>query len=201
MHNEPNSPLPGEGQGAAQAHETLNAAALARRRALVKGLGKGGAALAVVTPIQSYAIPKLNTGQVCSLSGLQSGVTSHTPGHASNCTGWPPSHFMSKGVANDWPAGIDPLTVTFNSVFGGTDNRLLLMVLRDASTDGTTTPPTQADIDKSYWIAAYFNAQIPSNNWVYTATQVVSQYQLYNTNPTQAEAYLNFYKTYLSQRV
>lgn len=201
MHNEPNSPLPGEGQGAAQAHETLNAAALARRRALVKGLGKGGAALAVVAPIQSYAAPKLNTGQVCSLSGLQSGVASHDPATTATCTGWPPLHFIDsgKGMANDWPAGIDPASATFRSIFGGDDDRLLLKVLRDAwPTSGTGSQP---DIDKSYWIAAYFNAQIASNNWVYTSTQVVSQYQLYSTNPTQADAYLNFYKTYLSQRV
>lgn len=200
MHNEPNSRLPGEGQPAVQAPEALNAAALARRRALIKGLGKGGAALAVVAPIQSYAVPKLNTGQVCSLSGLQSGVASHNPATTATCAGWPPTYFHAKGgQAANWPSGIDPASATFSSVFGGSDNRLLLKVFLDGATDANPNgTPSQADVDKSYWIAAYFNAQIASNNWVYTKEQVVEQYNLPGTQP---EAYLNFYKTYLSQRV
>lgn len=210
MHNQPNSRLPGEGQPATQSAETLDSAALARRRALVQGLGKGGAALAVVAPIQSFAAPKLNTGQVCSLSGLQSGVTSHSPADSNICTGWPPTHFFTGKFATpfDWPTSgpsgpIDPATTTFKDVFGGSDTRRLLDILRLQSSSGVATPPTEDDTNKAYWIAAYFNSLISSNHWVYTPQQVLQQYNLPATRKTQPPGsldYLDFYINYLSGR-
>lgn len=197
MHNEPNSRLPGEGQPAAEANEAQAPQSVARRRALLKGLGKGGAALAAVAPIQSFAVPKLNDGRVCSLSGLQSGVTSHTPSSATVCQGWPPAHFVAVSKfqeAFDWPAGVGGVdaaaTLTFADIFRGSDTRFVIDILRGRP------PVMSGDDEKRYWIAAYFNAWITSNNFAYSPGAVISQYQ----NTAKAGDYLNFYMTYMSQR-
>ncbi len=199
MHNEPNSRLPGEGQDTAQAPETLTTSALARRRALVKGLGKGGAALAVVAPIQSFAVPRLTDNRICSLSGAMSAVNSHTA-NGTVCSGYMPTHYYKASKVPtimdpinwptstpNWPAGQTDGTLTFSFIFGGTDGRLVIEIFGSTAT---------ADVDKKFWIAAFFNSMLFETAplyFPYTPSQVQAQY-----NGTQSAAYLQFYKDYLS---
>lgn len=200
MHNEPNSRLPGEGQDTAQACETLTTPALARRRALVRGLGKGGAALAVVAPIQSFAVPRLTDNRICSLSGAMSAVNSHAAA-GTVCSGYMPTHYYAPNPkfstimdpknwptsSTYWPTGQTDQTLTFSLIFGGSDGRLVIEIFGSTST---------ADIDKKFWIATYFNAMLYETAplyFPYTPSQVQSQY-----NGTQSAAFLQFYKDYLS---
>lgn len=191
MQNEPKSRLPGEGQFPAKTREALDAAAQARRRALVKGLGRGGAVLAAVAPIQSFAVPKLNPEHACTLSGMMSGVASHSPTGGPGCQAWPPEHFYTPDIkamgrmAQNWPAGVGgndaSVTLTFSGIFGGADTRPVLYILR-------LQDVVSGDDRKRVWITAYFNAWISDNNFPYTPAQVVSQF-----NGPSAEDFVQFY--------
>ena len=81
----------------------LNAAALARRRALLSGLGKGSAALAVLSPMASQATrsytldnPALPNGTgYCTVSGFHSAAISGMPQSGyTTCSAFAPSHFV-----------------------------------------------------------------------------------------------------------
>jgi len=82
--------------------------ALARRRALIKGLGKGSAALAAAAPLASHATrdyvlnnPALGGNAYCSVSGFQSAAISFAPGQTTKtCAASPPSAFYTPTSAN-----------------------------------------------------------------------------------------------------
>lgn len=159
MHNESNSQLPGEGQVTAPAGDVLSSQALSRRRALIKGLGKGGAAVAAVAPIQSYALGSFASPRSCSVSGIGSGVTSHRPDGMKNCVGWAPTHFYSlkHGEALNWPQELaaQSKTLKFNNLFTDSSSELVLNVLLGLPSD---------DPVRRIWVTAYFNALIATRD-------------------------------------
>ena len=97
----------------------LSGAALARRQALLKGLGKGSAALAVASvPMRTLAnTPTLFTldGTRCSISGMQSGNHSRITTRAT-CLGKSPGYWHKY---SHWiPSQRARWNVTFGSLFG-----------------------------------------------------------------------------------
>ncbi len=80
--------------------------ALERRRMLLKGLGKGGAALAAMSPLASQATRKYTIANgggtgYCSVSGMQSAAISLAPGvKATTCSGFAPSYFLKSSKVN-----------------------------------------------------------------------------------------------------
>lgn len=175
----------------------LSADAQARRRLLVKGLGKGAAVVAVATPIHTLAAPVIvGGGKLCTVSGVQSNVGSgRTGGMTSTCSGYTPLHYNT--LAN-WPghsAGtatntVDGITFTqttpFNAVFGGADATPLLTVL-------TATPGS----DNAAWVTALLNAiSNPAGfNFPYSPHAV----RAFFLDPVPANVMnaLNFFKGYM----
>jgi hypothetical protein len=87
----------------AAAQAPVSGEALARRRLLLKGLGKGASAAAVLVPIQTLATTTPSDGVVrlCTVSGIQSNVGSgRTGGTTAQCQGHSPSFYAT--LAN-WP--------------------------------------------------------------------------------------------------
>ena len=176
----------------ARASELLAGHALARRQLLLKGLSKGGAAMAAVVPIQTLAasgstILVTADNTLCTQSGQHSNVMSRTLTKVT-CTGYAPGHYVTSTTpvqTNDWPSGITSSTA-FTDIFGGRDNTKLLTYLK-----------IQPGSSQSYWIAAYFNAtKAPTLPFPYTTTEVVAQYGSYATG--SGSGLLNLYTKYLS---
>ena len=177
----------------ARASELLVGHALARRQLLLKGLSKGGAAMAAVVPIQTLAasgstILVTADNTLCTQSGQQSNVMSRTLTKVT-CTGYAPGHYVTSTTPvkdNDWPSGMDSSTATFTGIFGGGDKTKLLYYLKNQPTSS-----------QSYWIAAYFNAtKAPTLPFPYTPTEVVAQYGSYANG--SGSGLLNLYTKYLS---
>lgn len=80
-----------------------DAAVAARRQAILRGLGKGGAALVALSPMASHATrsfklsnPPLAGGfGYCSVSGFQSAVVSGSPDTIPQCAAFAPSFFAT----------------------------------------------------------------------------------------------------------
>jgi hypothetical protein len=86
--------------------EALSSAAVARRRMLVKGLGRGGAVFAGATSIQSLAnATNLVTGDghMCSVSGQHSAVHSQATG-TQTCGGHTCGHYKDR---SHWPTHVN----------------------------------------------------------------------------------------------
>jgi len=188
-------PMPTVGLGSI---EPLSAGALARRRALFKGIGKGGAVLAASVPIQTLAGQQLLTAgglHVCSVSGMHSGV------HSANtstvyCGGkspgwWGQSQIVSGKLCpkrtwptlpNSWTYDTKCATVFTRRTLTG--NPTLFQVMN---------PPTYASYDEFHWICAWLNALSNTGIFPYNGQQVL---EFYNTNNADA---LTFFKTYLEQ--
>jgi len=169
---------------------------LARRRAIFKGLGKGGAVLAATVPIQTLAGQTLLTadgGHQCSVSGMHSGVHSAAT-DVIYCGGYTPTYWGAvstvpgrTGPANSWPSplpnGSTPYTKC-RDVFTGAPvapNTTLFDVMK-----GTPT----ADI--AHWICAWLNGlkQKSTHHFPYSGQKVMD---FYNANNLDA---LTFFKTY-----
>lgn len=179
----------------------LSSAALARRRMLLKGLGKGSAALAVVVPINTLAATTIIGGtKLCTVSGVQSNIGSH-PTDGTVCSGYTPGHYA---VLTNWPGyapgnnppttatatnTVDGITFTdsseFREVFGGGSNNKLLNIL--------TSAPTS---DEAVWVTALLNAikNPPTFNFPYTPSQVRA---FYTGGGTLADQALAFFKGYM----
>lgn len=197
MYNDPPSSQSSQGdKRSLGSSRAMSSEALARRRMLLKGLGKGSAALAVVVPIQTLAATTIIGGtKLCTVSGVQSNVGSHNAtGQQSECSGYQPSHYVT--LAN-WPGFsattgtatniVDGITFTettpFSTVFGaGVATPLLDILINSPSSD------------EAVWVTALLNAI--SNpvgfNFPYTPTEVRAFY----SSPQAAQA-LAFFQGYM----
>ena len=173
------------------------AALVSRRRALLKGLGKGTAVLAAAVPIRTLATTTVTADKhLCSVSGAMSGVRSITTGMAT-CGGrkfslyqpvgsWP-LNGMSQEVVNNGTSDILRSTGTFAGVFGGGAPTTALTTLFAAGlTDATAS-------DEAHWIVALLNAKTAAS-FPYTALEIVAQYTAGGATRTNA---LAFYKTHM----
>ncbi len=149
-----------------------SAVGMARRRLLLKGVGKGAAVLAATVPIKTLAGQSLLTfdGQHrCSISGMQSGVHSATPLDTARCGGYSISYW-SAGTGNPtrtWPTRYQQKC---KDVFTGSalDANLSLF-------QAMKSHPTSVE---AHWICAWLNALRGSFNFPYSGPQVLAFYNL-----------------------
>ena len=185
--------------------ERLSSEAVARRRVLLKGVGKGVAALAATVPIQTLASqsvltdPRLGTQHQCTVSGMQSGVHSATPTGTQTCMGYRPSRYE---LLSFWPGYLpgNPAhatntvgIITFNetaffaTVFGGGPSSGNAARLFTIVSTGSPEP-------EQVWVTALLNAiKNPAGfNFPYTPSQVLAFY-----SSSQAAQALIFFRTYM----
>ena len=173
-------------------------AQVSRRRALLKGLGKGSAVLAAAVPIRTLATTTVTADKhLCSVSGAMSGVRSVTTGMAT-CGGrkfssyqpagsWP-TNGSSQEVVNNGTSDILRSTGTFAGVFGvGAPATLLSDLFAAGLTDATAS-------DEAHWIVALLNAKNYPATFPYTALEILAQYNAGGATRSNAIA---FYKTHM----
>jgi hypothetical protein len=184
--------------------EELDSAALARRRALFKGLGKGAAVVAATVPLQSMATgTKTVCGTqgnyvVCSCSGANSAAHSVAPSTPVAC-GQHPSKYCGSPPCT-WPV---TNTKKCNTVFtdcsikkAGGSQMSLMEVLGSTSTSGSPNYGAAGDRNTlRSWIAAWLNSQKTANRYPYSAQEVVDLYG----NPARRSSALYLFRTYLEQ--
>lgn len=179
-------------------HSRLSTDALARRRMLLKSLGKGSTVIAAaVIPMHTLATTVTTTGKLCTVSGTMSGVhsqvtnkiicTGKSPGYYHIYSHWPNYNVVSQTATNN----VGNITFTgassFASVFGsGSSSGMLYIMNNDQNTE------------YFHWIAALLNAISSSQaqNFPYTAQQVIDLFK--SAEPMHTNA-LNFFKNYLEQ--
>ena len=174
----------GNGQAAA-----LSSAAIARRRILLKGVGKGAAVLAATVPIQTLANQSLLTFDglhQCTVSGMKSGVHSTTPGTTPLCGGFSILHWSDLNTTQ-WPGGTSTSGLKWKQVFTTSspyNNNTLVEILK-----------TRSSSAEAHWIVAWLNATRPppGTPFPYTPDQVVA----YNT-AASADAY-TFFTTFMEK--
>lgn len=95
MNPNPHPDSPGLDPSAADAPDA------ARRRAILRGLGKGGAVLTAAAPMTSFAVGRVKTadGKQCTVSGQMSAVMS-TAASQNACAAFHPTHFFSADTVN-----------------------------------------------------------------------------------------------------
>ena len=180
--------------------ECLSSVAVARRRVLLKGVGKGAAVLAATVPIQTLAGQSVLTTDLnhqCTMSGAHSGVHSATM-TTTVCGGYNIAHWAAGGggnsppLPNTWPSLPSPWTFATRTSLVLTSSTLtttLIQVLR-----ASPTP-------EAHWICAWLNAlwdeQHPGiHHFPYTGAQVLAFYNLGSANATYTDA-LSFFTNYL----
>lgn len=183
--------------------EVLSSAAVARRRILLKGVGKGTAVLAATVPIQTLAGQSLLTfdgKHQCSVSGMHSGVHSATPTDTAVCGGYSPGWYgqsNTDGTPKHWPSGVNynaPVTSVFHNFRrtnddGSTPTLFQVMDPKDKSGKFSNT-------DEFHWICAWLNALSHSFNFPYSGDEVLG---FYNQGPASS-AYqdaLTFFKDFM----
>lgn len=178
------------------AHSGLSSDAQARRRMLLKSLGKGSTVVAAAAvPMHTLATTVTSSGQICTVSGVMSGVHSqvtnkavcfgYSPGYYKMCSHWPNYNPVTGHAINYIGSKTFTDSSTFKSVFGSGSTSSLLNVLNN-----------ETNTEYFHWTAALLNACAGSlaKNFPYTPQQVID---LYNTGePTHTNA-LNFFKAYL----
>ena len=181
--------------------------AMARRRMLLKSLGKGSSVIAAAAiPMHTLAatgtLANTANGRRCSISGTMSGV--HSQNTVTNiCTGYSPSYYCT---ISNWP-NYDSTTrtatnsangktftqySTFTNLFGGNSTigyqKLIDIMLKNSGSD------------EFHWTAALLNS-LPGSlatNFPYTSIQVINCYNA--ADPTRTNG-LNFFKQYMETHV
>lgn len=183
----------------------FTSAAIARRRMLLKGVGKGTAVLAASVPIQTLANQSLLTfdgKHQASISGMFSGVHSATPTTTPLAGGFSPGWW---GQSNsDTP--LVP-SRTWPALPGGwTYNTKCRSVFTQTTLPGDPTLfqvmqlPIYANTDERHWICAWLNALSHSFNFPYSGQQVVDFYNQGRGSAAYTNA-LTFFKTYMETHV
>lgn len=173
---------------------------LARRRMLLKGLGKGAAVLAAAVPLKTLATqsstcthPGNNGAPVirCGISGMQSGIGSRQT--YTVCEGYSPGWWKQTddGVTprRTWPSyngSPTPNLIVKNIFTKSTETATLFQKMKNGPNDDTW-----------HWICAWLNALSggPKGNFPYTGSEVLAFYN--GTGPYTAAAALTFFKTYM----
>lgn len=177
------------------ADDARTAALQARRRVLLKGLGRSAAVAAAGVSVSSFAVPSGTllvtspNNTMCSQSGQQSLVHSGAPGSRTTCLGHRPGYYIDgSGNPANWPASYNA-SLTVGALLGAsgnstTDAKLVITVL---ATEGST--------DLAYWIAAAFNSFVDAGTFPYTLAQVQAQYAQYQAGQT---GLIGLYRNFLS---
>jgi hypothetical protein len=180
---------------------SLPSLAASRRRMMLKSLGRGSAVLAASVPIQTMAFTTLikNDGQICSISGMQSGAHSRPP-TTTACAGYSPGWWKQfdqrpHGVPHaHWPATLytppGTLQRTYDSPISGLFN--------GGKVPQNTTLWDVARIhensEENHWLCAWLNAQTLSN-FPYTALEIETIYGGLTVGSLEYFQALNFFKS------
>jgi hypothetical protein len=189
---------------------------LARRRMLLASLGKGSVVVAAAAaPMHSLAaIGTLSitlsttpgAGRRCTISGAMSAIHSHetvtatcggmSPGFYKTISHWPNFNASTNPLANNIVnGGSTPFNIntSFSTLFGSGSSDSLINCLVNTATHQI----------EFHWIAALLNGTVSSvagtgnpgsNNYPYTAAQVIALYVANGTVRTNA---FNFFKDYM----
>lgn len=168
-----------------------------RRYVLLKGVGRGSAILATAAvPIKTLAsTPSMTAnGQICTISGVQSGAHSQAtqlltcaglkPAYYADIKKWPNYSPTTNPQAKNAVGGTDfDENSKFSDVFGSGSNHQLLFLLNKDSSSA-----------ESHWIAALLNAIKPPPSYVfpYSPGEVVDLYK-----SVQQSAALDFFKGWM----
>ncbi len=204
----PNAPAPLDAEGPPPdtvAVPSADLPSIARRRSLLKALGKASALAGATVPLRSLAVGGGKEGMriakadgkfyACSVSGNLSVLHSATLNNTTVCKGNPFSAFQpptknGSGVItawSKWPAAPCPTPwVTFASVFGTATTPSTLSGLMDGATVASPGP--------AHWVLALLNAYKASSTFPYTPSEVIA---LYAQGGAQQAAALQFFKDYL----
>ena len=191
-----------EAAGRAVPPEVLSSAKAARRRLLLKGVGKGGAVVAAALPLKSFAtvdeskrlyiLPIGSTGKnQCSVSGQHSGFHSGSPETTSQCGGCTIASWCS--ASRTWPSGCNK-SATCKSVFSG------CTLTVPTSGSPSSRPATLLEVlskwpnsDDAHWVCAWLNSCGPSSlGFPYSSANVLKFYG----DPATKSAALTFFKNY-----
>lgn len=196
MQKDSNSQSSGPTDAAAPVVQAgLSSEAQARRRLLVKGLGKGTAALVVVAPIQTLAAPTLT--RLCTVSGVQSNVGSGRTGVKTDaCKGYAPTYYAT---LTNWPNTNGGPPANPNSTVNGINinkNAKFKDVFGTGSNDSLQTVLATPTSVEAVWVTALLNAikQPMGFLFPYSGSQVIAYYN--STEPTKTNAY-NFFLGYM----
>lgn len=184
--------------------DELSSMAVARRRALLRGVGKGAAVLAATAPLQTLAGQSLLTfdGQhQCSVSGQHSGVHSATPTNTAVCGGYSPGWW---GQSDD---GVTPKRAWPTDHRQKCKDVFRQSTLRNNDTTGSWPTLFQivepkepvskfAHTDEFHWVCAWLNALSGSFNYPYSGQQVLDYYNTGKGSAAYEDA-LTFFKTYM----
>ena len=187
--------------------DQLSSMAVARRRALLRGVGKGAAVLAATAPLQTLAGQSLLTfdgKHQCSVSGQHSGVHSATPSSTLTCSGFNPNYWGQAAAVNGNGNGASPLRTwptdykqKFINIFthSGFNNSITLFQVMQNNGQFTNA-------DERHWLCAYLNAlsSVTSGlNFPYTAAQVLAYYNAGKGSKVYLDA-LKFFTDYMETR-
>lgn len=197
MSNENIEPT-GQGKG-----DPLSFAAVARRRLLLQGVGKGAAVLAATVPMQTLAGQSVLTPgglHQCTISGAHSGVHSATT-TTTFCGGYSIAHWAAgngNGNGNSPPSNLWPTLPSGWTYATSTQFVLSSSSLTDSLIKVMRSFPTSPE---AHWICAWLNAlweeEHPGTlHFPYTGAQVLAFYNLGSGNPTYIDA-LAFFTTYM----
>lgn len=175
--------------------DQLSSIAVARRRALLRGVGKGVAVLAATAPIQTLAGQSLLTfdgNHQCSVSGQHSGVHSATPTNTPLCGGYSPNYWGQRATDGTSPLQTWPTNyqATFNSIFTQSSITATLFQIMDNGGQ------QYLNSDERHWLGAYLNALSGSFNFPYSGADVIAYYNQGSGSPAY-EAALTFFKNYM----
>ncbi len=186
--------------------QALSAPALARRRALLRGVTKGATVLGAGVPLKTLASQSVftNPGKGgapvirCGISGMTSGV--HSRGTVTSvCSGYGPGYYKNR---ENWPRNVNPdaacsslfarcrITVPASSGYGQRAATLYEVMNNYSSSD------------EFHWITAWLNAMggAPRSwHFPYSGQQVVNFYN--GTGPYPADKALDFFKTYMEKHI
>lgn len=178
----------------------MTADATARRRMLLKTLGKGSAIVAASVPLQSLASTALLTpnGLRCSVSGMQSSVHSQSTSDSVACGGYAPSHWgeaadpattpSPKTPKNSWP----PETSTLLCIdkFGKCSSEDSGVIFKDKTLFNVMNEAAFANTKTRHWIGAFLNGFNQSaTRFPYSAQEILDFYNLDSTVKDRAAAY------------
>ena len=181
--------------------------AMARRRMLLKSLGKGSSVIAAAAiPMHTLAatgtLAKTANGMRCTVSGNHSAIHSQTT-VTNICIGYSPGYYHK---VEHWPNYNSTTGIATNSVGSKafTQNSTFSAVFGGGSTLGSSTlifiMNNNQNNEAFHWIAALLNSLpgSPASNFPYSAQEVVAFYT--SPEPMHTNA-LNFFKDYMEVHI
>jgi hypothetical protein len=176
-----------------------------RRRALLKGLGKGAALAGAAAPLASLATsgqrltlkkPYDTKNYLCTVSGQMSVLLSGGAALPPQCSGYACSHYKNRTT---WPVKSTTTnkdgekvptygckfgtivrydTDKFSTCFGSGSDTPIGKLIDKATPD-----------DESYWVCAVLNANVKANDYPYSASECVDQYKKGGSDRSSAKSF------------